>query len=104
MNTKALSYMNCVILSLIRRYDLSEQAATNAVKRVIYTNLFRMSRKKLCMILLIVPPMMCIMRYLGNYQLINVSPLTEDCLIPYRERQSFLLLFLLDIVYYLYII
>lgn len=33
MNTKALSYMNCVILSLIRRYDLSEQAATNAVKK-----------------------------------------------------------------------
>ena len=33
MNTKALSYMDCVILSLIRRYDLSEQAATNAVKK-----------------------------------------------------------------------
>ena len=35
MNTKALSYMNCVILSLIRRYDLSEQAATNAFVFII---------------------------------------------------------------------
>ena len=32
MKTNALSYMNCVILSLIRRYNLSEKAATNAVR------------------------------------------------------------------------
>jgi len=32
MNTKALSYMNCVVLSLIKRYNLSELAARNAVK------------------------------------------------------------------------
>lgn len=32
MNTKALSYMNCVVLSLIRRYNLSELAAKKAVK------------------------------------------------------------------------
>ena len=64
MNTKALSYMDCVILSLIRRYDLSEQAATNAVKRVTYMNCFRMSQKRQCMILLMILLMMCIMRYL----------------------------------------
>ena len=32
MSTKALSYMNCVILSLIKRYNLSEIAARKAVK------------------------------------------------------------------------
>lgn len=32
MSTKALSYMNCVILSLIRRYNLSEFAARKAVR------------------------------------------------------------------------
>lgn len=33
MRAKALSYMNCVILQLIRKYNLSEEDATNAVKR-----------------------------------------------------------------------
>lgn len=32
MNAKALSYMNCVVLNLIRRYDLTEMAAREAVK------------------------------------------------------------------------
>ena len=32
MNTKALSYLNCVVLRLIRRYNLSELAAKKAVK------------------------------------------------------------------------
>ena len=32
MNTKALSYMNCVIISLIKRYNLSELEAGKAVK------------------------------------------------------------------------
>ena len=32
MNIKALSYMNCVVLSLIRRYNLSEAMARKAVK------------------------------------------------------------------------
>ena len=32
MNIKALSYMNCVILNLIKRYNLSEFAARKAVK------------------------------------------------------------------------
>lgn len=31
MSTKALSYMNCVILELIKYYSLSEEAATKAV-------------------------------------------------------------------------
>ena len=33
MSAKALSYMNCVILDLMKYYSLSEEAATNAVKR-----------------------------------------------------------------------
>ena len=33
MNTKALSYMNCVIISLIKRYNLSELEARKAVKQ-----------------------------------------------------------------------
>ena len=33
MNMKALAYMNCVILCLIRNYDLSEPDATEAVKK-----------------------------------------------------------------------
>lgn len=33
MSTKALSYMNCVILDLMKYYSLSEEAATSAVKR-----------------------------------------------------------------------
>ena len=33
MNTKALSYMNCVILSLIRRYNLSEFVSRKAVRK-----------------------------------------------------------------------
>ena len=33
MTTQALSYMNCVILNLIKRYNLSELAAKNAVKK-----------------------------------------------------------------------
>lgn len=32
MKSKALSYMNCVILSLIRKYSLSEKDARDAVK------------------------------------------------------------------------
>ena len=32
MNIKALSYMNCVIISLIKRYNLSESEARKAVK------------------------------------------------------------------------
>ena len=32
MNTKALSYLNCLVLRLIRRYNLSELAAKKAVK------------------------------------------------------------------------
>ena len=32
LNTKALSYMNCVVLSLIKRYNLSEVSARKAVK------------------------------------------------------------------------
>lgn len=32
MNSKALSYMNCVVLNLVRRYNLSELAARKAVK------------------------------------------------------------------------
>lgn len=32
MSTKALSYMNSVILDLIRRYEIKESDATNAVK------------------------------------------------------------------------
>ena len=31
MSLKALSYMNCVILNLIRRYNLSESSARKAV-------------------------------------------------------------------------
>lgn len=33
MNTKALSYMNCVVLNLIKRYNLSESSAREAVKK-----------------------------------------------------------------------
>lgn len=32
MNIEALSYMNCVIISLIKRYNLSESEARKAVK------------------------------------------------------------------------
>lgn len=32
MSLKALSYMNCVILRLIRKYNLTEEVATRAVK------------------------------------------------------------------------
>lgn len=32
MSTRALSYMNSVILDLIRRYNIEETEATNAVK------------------------------------------------------------------------
>jgi len=32
MNMRALSYMNCVILNLIRRYNLSEESARKAVQ------------------------------------------------------------------------
>lgn len=32
MNTKALSYMNCVVINLMKRYNLSELTAKKAIK------------------------------------------------------------------------
>ncbi len=42
MSLKALSYMNCVILRLIRKYNLTDEVATRAVKEsFLYESLLK---------------------------------------------------------------